>query len=65
MNCGRVSHSRISRQKGSQDTPGDSELVDGIVLFIQDLFRFNRMNKIAAIIIATMVIVGHVWLGCK
>ena len=36
-----------------------------IDIVLQDLFKFTTGRKIAFIIIAIMVIVGHVWLGCR
>ena len=50
--------------RSTQQT-GSDELNKNLELFIEGLFKVNRMNKIAAIIIAIMVIVGHVWLGCR
>lgn len=63
MRMGRYSHSQ--GQKENQSTPDNPEPLDSLILFLQDLFRFNRTDKIVAIIIAIMVIVGHVWFGCK
>ena len=63
MQMGRYSH---STRKTKEEKDADADLlVNNLILFLQDFFKISPGKIILSLIVMVMVIVGHVWFGCK